>query len=48
MSEYKKQQQEQDWGDRLPDEPEQPDDGDAAYRDGSAVNECWAHEKENI
>ena len=50
MSEIKKQQREQDCGDSLPEpEEESPmDDGEAAYRDGSAINECWAHEKDNV
>ena len=50
MSEIKKQQKEQDWGDSMPEpEDENPiDDGKAAYRDGSAINECWAHEKDNV
>ena len=50
MSEIKKQRKEQDWGDSLP-EPEDEnrmDDGDAVYRDGGAINECWAHEKDNV
>ena len=50
MSEIKKQQQEQDWGDSLP-EPEEEtpiDDGEAAYRDGTLIHECWAHEKDNV
>ena len=50
MSEIKKQQKEREWGDSLPEpEDEAPiEDGDAAYRDGSAINECWPHEKENV
>ncbi len=50
MSELKKQQREQDWGDSLPEpgDEAQIDDGEAAYRDGSAINECWAHEKDNV
>lgn len=48
MSEIKKQQKERDWGDSLPEEQAPAEDGKQTYRDGSAVNECWAHEKENI
>ena len=48
MSEIKKQQRERDWGDSIPEEEPQPEDGDTAYRDGSAVNECWAHEKDHV
>ncbi len=50
MSEIKKQQKEQDWGDSLP-EPEEDspiEEGDVSYRDGSPINECWAHEKDNL
>ena len=50
MSEIKKQQKEQEWGDSLPEPEDEPrmDDGDTAYRDGSPINECWAHEKDNV
>ena len=48
MSEIKKQRQEQDFGDRIPEEESQTEDGDTAYRDGSAINECWAHEKDHV
>ena len=48
MSELKREQKEQAWGDSIPDEEEQPDDGKTAYRDGSAVNECWDQEREGI
>ncbi len=48
MSEIKKQQKEMDWGDSIPEEESRIEDGDTAYRDGSAVNECWAHEKDNV
>ena len=48
MSEIKKQQKEMEWGDSIPEEETQIEDGDTAYRDGSAVNECWAHEKDNV
>lgn len=48
MSEIKKQQKEQAWGDSIPEEEAPSADGDAAYRDGSAINECWAHEKDHV
>ncbi len=48
MSEIKKQQKERDWGDSIPEEEPRPAEGDAVYRDGSAVNECWSHEKDNV
>lgn len=49
MSEWKREQKEQQWGDRIPEQDEQTDDGsEKTYRDGSAVNECWANEKENM
>ena len=48
MSDIKKQQKERDYGDSIPEEDAQSADGDVAYRDGSAVNECWAHEKDHV
>ena len=45
MPDPKKDQKEMDWADREP--PEEPDDGsEPTYRDGSAVNECWAKDAE--
>ena len=47
MSEWKKDKKEQEWGDRLEDEQETADE-EKPYRDGSAVNECWARDGENV
>lgn len=48
MSEIKKIRREQDWADEIPDPDRQPDEPEKTYRDGSAVNECWAEDKENL
>ena len=47
MSELKRKTdiEEQNWDDAIPDdEEERPSPYEKAYRDGSAVNECWAEE----
>ncbi len=43
----KKEQKEMDWADGEPQE-EQDDAYEPTYRDGSAVNECWAQDKESL
>ncbi len=49
MSEFKRDQQEQDWADRTEEaEDENRDQYEKTYRDGSAVNECWAQDRENV
>ncbi len=47
MSEMNREKREQDWGDQIPQDNPQ-DEYEKTYRDGSAVNECWAQEKENV
>lgn len=44
MSDPKKDKKEQEWGDSIPDEEQETDEDvkEKTYRDGSAVNECWA------
>ena len=48
MSEVKKTRKESEWTDdvREDDAPEQ--EYEKTYRDGSAVNECWAESKEHL
>lgn len=42
----KREKKELDWADR---DAEEKDDGyEKTYRDGSAVNECWAQDQENV
>ena len=49
MSEKQKEQKELDWADRLPDsEQDSAADYEKTYRDGSAVHECWAQDKEGV
>ena len=43
----KQAQKETDWADREPQE-EQDDAYEPTYRDGSAVNECWAQKKDSV
>ncbi len=42
----KREQKEMDWADR--DAEEKADEYEKTYRDGSAVNECWAQDQENV
>ena len=42
----KREQKEMDWADR--DAEEKADDYEKTYRDGSAVNERWAQDQENV
>ena len=42
-----KEQKERAWGDQEPQE-EQDDAYEPTYRDGSAVNECWAQDKDSV
>ena len=44
MSDPKQEQKERDWADREAEESETDDPRQDAYRDGSAVNECWKRE----
>lgn len=42
MSELKRDQEEKEWADEIPDEEnEQPEPYEETYRDESARNECW-------
>lgn len=45
MSEWKKAKKAADWADQQPDQ-ETDDAYEKTYRDGSAVNECWAEDKD--
>lgn len=50
MSEKNKEKKERDWADRLSEDTDR-DDGEApekTYRDGSAVHECWASDREGV
>ena len=44
MLDPKKEQKEMDWADEAP-QQEPQDDYEPTYRDGSAVNECWAKDE---
>jgi|GEM_PF-6793756 len=44
MSEIKRRKKEEDWQDA----PEERPEYEKTYRDGSAVNECWADREEMI
>ena len=46
MIDPKKEQKEQAWGDRTQDSEDDAPEYEPSYRDGSAVNECWASESE--
>ena len=48
MSDPKQEKKEQEWGDRIPEEGEEDGIPEKTYRDGSAVNECWAQDQENV
>ena len=48
MCDPKKDQKEQEWADRIPSQEEQDDAFEKTYRDGSAVHECWAQEKDSV
>lgn len=48
MNDPKQEKKEQEWGDRIPEEEEGDDAPEKTYRDGSAVNECWAQDRENV
>ena len=48
MNDPKQEKKEQEWGDRIPEEEEADAALDKPYRDGSAVNECWARDEENV
>ncbi len=48
VSEWKKSR---DWADQLPEEggdDEAPEEPEKPYPDGSAVNECWARDREGL
>lgn len=45
MPDPKREQQEQAWGDEIPQEDGADDAYEKTYRDGSAVNECWNSEE---
>lgn len=49
MSELKRKAdtKEQEYTDVIPDEEEAPSPYEKTYRDGSAVNECWAGDDED-
>ncbi len=48
MSEYPREKKEKDWSDSLPAGEEAGEEPrEKTYRDGSAVNECWAAERED-
>lgn len=46
MSELKKIKKEAEWADDIPQEDAPDTTYEKTYRDGSAVHECWAEEKE--
>ena len=48
MSEIKKIRKEAAWADEIPDSDAPAEDNEKTYRDGSAVNECWADAKERL
>ena len=43
----KREQQEQEWADRI-DEDSEETETEKTYRDGSLANECWAQDRENV
>ena len=47
MSEVKRRQQETDWNDQIqdPDGEGQSTEYEKTYRDGNAINECWASDE---
>ena len=50
MSEKSKENKERDWADRLPGDEDQAEgeSPEKTYRDGSAVHECWASDREGV
>lgn len=48
MSEWKRRKKEQDWTEDAEHSEAQDEGYEKTYRDGSAVNECWAEDKANV
>lgn len=48
MSEWKKRRKEEDWADGAENDDKQDAGYEKTYRDGSAVNECWAEKNEDV
>ena len=47
MSERQTEKREMEWGDHIPrEEDDQPEPYEKTYRDGIAMNECWAAARE--
>ena len=48
MCERRRDREERDWADREPSDQERDTDTEKTYRDGSLINECWNHSREEI